>query len=408
MIALLLAASASASASSASADPEAPDPVAVKLSVRFAQKVAADPDAMIPVLVDKLTKGTDDPAVRAKRIYDWIALVVGYDAASYEAGTGLDASPATTLQRGAAVCEGYAVLFDALAAEAGLESHTVRGYGRGTGYDPHREAAVDVSNHAWNVVKIGERWRLLDATWGAGKVEDGFVRAYNAGWLFTDPETFGATHFPADPAWQLVDSPLNADAFLARPLLRPPLDARAFEPTARRVDQAEDHAELRVTSAVPVHAWVTDAAGAKLKSAVFTDAHDGAYRVRLAFPSPGEYVVHVGVPGGASGWTEAAELGFVASTGSSRREPSSLKGWQPTYELIGPDALEPGEHPRIELVLPGVASARVVVGDTSTPMERDGNHFVADGYLGTGPVMVVVAPTGEDETAWPGILTLPE
>ncbi len=53
--------------------------------------------------------------------------------------------------------------------------------------------------HAWNAVRIGQSWYPVDAAWD--------TEPYDTRWLFTPPEIFLATHFPADPAWQLVAEP---------------------------------------------------------------------------------------------------------------------------------------------------------------------------------------------------------
>ena len=55
-------------------------------------------------------------------------------------------------------------------------------------------------SHAWNAVFLGGFWRLLDCTWGAGKVEeDGtFIKELNEHFFLTDPDELIYTHFPYD------------------------------------------------------------------------------------------------------------------------------------------------------------------------------------------------------------------
>src|SRR5262245_18804259 len=108
-----------------------PDPVAVAASGSFADKVKADPEQFAPELVGRLVAGTVYPVVETRRIHDWIALNVDYDAPDFLSGAAVDGSWSSTLTRGSAVCEGYASLFDHLAWLAGLESRTIRGYARG-------------------------------------------------------------------------------------------------------------------------------------------------------------------------------------------------------------------------------------------------------------------------------------
>ena len=53
-----------------------------------------------------------------------------------------------------AVCQGYAVLLYRMLLEAGIDCRVIPGSGLGV-------------NHAWNIVKLGDRWYNLDATWDA-------------------------------------------------------------------------------------------------------------------------------------------------------------------------------------------------------------------------------------------------
>ena len=54
-----------------------------------------------------------------------------------------------------AVCQGYATLFYRVAKECGLKVRAIRGTSRGEG-------------HMWNIVKIGQYYYNLDATWDEG------------------------------------------------------------------------------------------------------------------------------------------------------------------------------------------------------------------------------------------------
>ena len=55
-----------------------------------------------------------------------------------------------------AVCQGYAVLFYRMALEAGIDARYISGIGNG-------------GAHGWNIVKIGNYYYNLDATWDAGR-----------------------------------------------------------------------------------------------------------------------------------------------------------------------------------------------------------------------------------------------
>ncbi|MED1410342.1 S-layer homology domain-containing protein [Bacillus paramycoides] len=88
--------------------------------------------------------GMDDHE-KVKAIHDYVVKHVSYDT-SYKAYTAYEA-----LANRSAVCQGYALLTYQLLKEAGIENHFVVGTGDG-------------QPHAWNLVKIDNKWYHLDTT----------------------------------------------------------------------------------------------------------------------------------------------------------------------------------------------------------------------------------------------------
>lgn len=88
--------------------------------------------------------GMDDHE-KVKAIHDYVVKHVSYDT-SYKAYTAYEA-----LVNRSAVCQGYALLTYQLLKEAGIENHFVVGTGDG-------------QPHAWNLVKIENKWYHLDTT----------------------------------------------------------------------------------------------------------------------------------------------------------------------------------------------------------------------------------------------------
>ncbi len=88
--------------------------------------------------------GMDDHE-KVKAIHDYVVKHVSYDT-SYKAYTAYEA-----LANRSAVCQGYTLLTYQLLKEAGIENHFVVGTGDG-------------QPHAWNLVKIDNKWYHLDTT----------------------------------------------------------------------------------------------------------------------------------------------------------------------------------------------------------------------------------------------------
>jgi len=210
-----------------------------------------------------LAAAVPDPYQRMKALHDFVATWVAYDVESLAAGTAHAAgrqSAARVFADKKAVCAGYANLMVALGKTAGLKVVYIGGDSRAT--EDYEALAPDElprsdAGHAWNAVRIDERWHLVDATWDAGHVgPDGFVPRYATTYLFTPPEAMLLTHLPELPRWQLVAAPIDRGTWLRQPLLRP--TAHAFgvalvQPTSPIVAVAD---ALSVTLDNPGRAWL--------------------------------------------------------------------------------------------------------------------------------------------------------
>jgi len=151
-------------------------------------------------------------------IYYWIANNISYDVDGYMNQEYNAVDGLTVLETRTSVCEGYASLFKLLCDCAHIECEIINGYGKGYSYDGKR---AEKPNHAWNVVRLDSQWKLIDVTWGSGYVKmsnDTLVyrKLLNLRYLFTKPEGFIIEHFPADPGWQLLKSPITIDEFYSK------------------------------------------------------------------------------------------------------------------------------------------------------------------------------------------------
>jgi hypothetical protein len=162
------------------------------------------------------SKATDD-FHKVKLLHDYVADRVAYDVPNYRAGNYPPFDPETVFRTRLAVCAGYAKLFQAMADEVGVESVYVVGDASGG------------ESHAWNAVKLDGLWYLLDVTWDSGSVNgDSFEKKYRSDFLFTPPDIFVLRHFPDDPAWQLLEAPIDRGTFLRKPQLDPDFFAQGF------------------------------------------------------------------------------------------------------------------------------------------------------------------------------------
>lgn len=218
----------------------------VFINFTFAQKIS-DVDKIVAKypksfnstekLAERIDKDFDSDAERARAIYSWIAFNVKYDYNAYLNPTrsqGFSYSSEAEKQRKLkqindnliqkafksqkAVCEGFTALYQDLAQQVGLKCEIIRGDSKVSVRDIGRKTTS--SNHAWNMVLIDKKWRLIDVTWGQGYYDSSkgrMVNDFNPVYFDTDPDYFFAKHFPDSGTF--LGSRLSKEDFLDGPLI---------------------------------------------------------------------------------------------------------------------------------------------------------------------------------------------
>lgn len=110
------------------------------------------------------------------------------------------------------VCHGYAILFEYLCKALRIETEVITGTLRG---DPSEIGlSTTTVNHAWNVVKINGKWKLVDTTLAAGFISEKtglFKFDFNDGYFFIEPEIVFLNHYPLDKKWLLLVNKTKSD-----------------------------------------------------------------------------------------------------------------------------------------------------------------------------------------------------
>ena len=89
-------------------------------------------------------------------------------------------SPQQTLVRRFTDCEGFALLYEALSREMGLQVMFISGFAGLNGVTGY---------HAWNAVQIDGQWEMVDVTWGAHPEQ-------RERWFLTPKSKFLTSHVP--------------------------------------------------------------------------------------------------------------------------------------------------------------------------------------------------------------------
>jgi len=214
-------------------------------------------------------------ADKARAIYSWITMNVGFDTKAYFAKkkktkrlkykNAVDRAnkirkqeiklETRALSEHLAVPEGYAQLYKRVCDLSGVYGYILKGTAKvkttDIGVKPGR------LNYSWNVVQVGKDWFFVDASMGAGIVdyaEKKFRPYFNDIYFFTPPEKFFLNHFPKDEGWlrkkYTAEDFKNLPLFTVKYLIN---DFELLEPSNGVLNLAgQDSVAFRIKSPVPV------------------------------------------------------------------------------------------------------------------------------------------------------------
>ena len=142
----------------------------------------SDVGTKVKWIVENYTDASMSGIQKVRALHNWLIFNAHYDTTYSEYGAN------GVLIKGTGVCQSYALAYQMLLNEAGIENIYISGSadnGSGSGR----------VGHAWNMVKLGDNWYHVDTTW-----DDPTSTAYVSGWerytyfLISDAE-IGKNHF---------------------------------------------------------------------------------------------------------------------------------------------------------------------------------------------------------------------
>ncbi|XP_071354369.1 kyphoscoliosis peptidase [Trachinotus anak] len=173
----------------------------------------------VKTIVQSITQGARNELERLRAIWVWLCHNIEYDVSGYLGRSEKLSSPEEVIAAGRGVCCGYSNLCTEMCREVGIECQEVPGHSKGIGYRWGQSLKNVKSDHLWNAVLLAGQWFLLDACWGAGRVDmehESFVKRFDDFYFLTDPEEFIDSHFPDEERWQLLDRPIPLEEFERR------------------------------------------------------------------------------------------------------------------------------------------------------------------------------------------------
>ena len=123
---------------------------------------------------------------------------------------------AETFKNKIGVCEEYAQSFKKICDLLAIESEVIKGNVRNTADEIGQIS--NTTNHAWNAVKIDEKWIILDATWAAGSETNGkWIRNFDDYFYDIPTHKIFKTHYPEDKIWVIRFGRMSEKANLISP-----------------------------------------------------------------------------------------------------------------------------------------------------------------------------------------------
>ncbi len=155
----------------------------------------------IEELSHALTSNIETDHEKFRVLFRWVTENIQYSSGSRST------NPKKIAKKKKAVCGGYSSLLDALCLYAGIETVTISGNAKSL--PEHIRDNPLRSRHAWNAVKLYDKWYLVDATWAAGGYDTKkhkFYKRYDNSWFLSKPEFFVLSHYPKEKKWQLLST----------------------------------------------------------------------------------------------------------------------------------------------------------------------------------------------------------
>ncbi len=185
-------------------------------SLRYFHAKNAPDNLTIEELVRYLKKGAKGDSKTVETLFYWIAINIEYsiELKNKSGSHDVDVSADTVFKTKKTVCAGYSNLLFEMCEYAKIECVIINGIAQ-----LYIEELLDTTNHAWNAVKIGKDWKLIDATWGSGGLVFGstdYDKKIDMRYLYADPEFLKIDHFPEDKNWQLLTQPITLRQFQSK------------------------------------------------------------------------------------------------------------------------------------------------------------------------------------------------
>ena len=251
------------------------------------QKYKSFTEIIFP-LTDSLK--TDQEKFRA--IFRWITDNIEY---SY---SNRSTNPDRVIKKGKAVCGGYASLLRIMCGTIGIKCPVITGYTKTTISDINKK--YKRTDHAWNAVKLNDKWYLVDATWASGYLDERtrkFVKQYDNTYYFTEPKYFYSKHLPKDKSYFFDEPVIKLKNFKKDPVLHSGFkknEILKLKPSKGIIKRGMNGSlKFTLQSGIPIYSAIISLNNGRLTYEPDYSIKKGKYIFKQKFKKPGNYAMTI-------------------------------------------------------------------------------------------------------------------
>jgi hypothetical protein len=182
----------------------------------FNLKDSIAPNLLFNQVVQQINRQCDTDVKKLCLVAGWMYKNIDFDVVKFDKGGSIpDYRVVFNSRKG--ICGDYTSLFYQFCKQLHITCEIIEGYV--PEFNSENRIYVE-TNHAWNVVKIGDDWYHCDLLGFSGYLKQSsrhdyqFVKQLNINEFLARGLHFIAAHIPADPMWQLSDHPIPMETLL--------------------------------------------------------------------------------------------------------------------------------------------------------------------------------------------------
>ena len=165
-------------------------------------------------VANMLTQDLKTEHEKFRTIFRWITDNIEYNKTAQNV-----ADADKVVRKNKAVCQGFSNLLKEMCNVINIPCESITGFTKTEIADINRP--LKKTDHAWNCVKLYDKWYLVDVTWATSKfnvITHKFMKEFDEYYYLTPPEKFILDHYPKEKKYQFLAKPIKKSVFVKAPV----------------------------------------------------------------------------------------------------------------------------------------------------------------------------------------------